>query len=181
LFNPATGSLSKSHNASGEQYLGAIADKITLELHQSTVPFSLIGTALSANLLTSGYAQSMATTPLPESFYIVVKHRNSIETWSAVPVTPVNGLVQYDFTSQITSAYGNNLKPLGSYFGIYGGDVNLDGVVDALDMISVDNLSAPGSGGYIPEDTNGDGIIDAPDMVLINGNAGMFVRKIVLE
>jgi hypothetical protein len=181
LFNANTSSLSKSRNAFGEQFGGAIADKISLELHQSTAPFNQIGLALPANLLTSGYAQSMATTPLPESFYIVVKQRNSIETWSSVPVTPTNGLVKYDFTQQINAAYGNNLKPIGSYFGIFSGDVNQDGVVDALDMIAVDNLSAPGSGGYIPEDTNGDGVIDAADMGLINGNAGMFIRKSLPE
>jgi hypothetical protein len=123
----------------------------------------------------------MATTPLPESFYIVVKQRNSIETWSSVPVTPTNGLVKYDFTQQINAAYGNNLKPIGSYFGIFSGDVNQDGVVDALDMIAVDNLLAPGTIGYMPEDVNGDGIIDQADMELIKGNSDLFIRKRMLE
>jgi hypothetical protein len=178
LFNPVTGSLSKSHNASGEQFGGAIADKITLELHETTAPFNLIGTPLSANLLTTGYAQGLATSTLPTSFYIVVKHRNSLETWSSAPVTSLNGLVQYDFTQQINSAYGNTLKPLGSYFGIYSGDVNQDGIIDALDMIPVDNFSATHGIGYLPEDINGDGVINTTDILLINANSDLFIGKI---
>ena len=171
----------KAVNAAFPAYAQAIADKITLELHESTAPFNLIGTAFSANLLTTGYAQGLATLTLPESFYIVVKQRNSIETWSSVPVTPANGMVRYDFTQHTTSAYGNNMKPIGSYFGIYGGDANQDGVVEAMDMIAVDNFLAPGASGYIPEDTNGDGVIDAADMELIKGNSDLFIRKIVPE
>jgi uncharacterized protein YjdB len=174
LFNPATISLTKSRNASGEQFGGAIADKIILELHQATAPFSLIGTAFSANLLTTGYAHSMTITALPDSFYIVVKHRNSLETWSSAPVTPVNGLLQYDFTKQINSAYGNNLKPLGSYFGIFSGDVNQDGLLDGLDMSQIGNKANIFGVGYLPEDLNGDGIIDALDMILLDNNAGEF-------
>jgi hypothetical protein len=88
---------------------------------------------------------------------------------------PVNGLVQYDFTQQLSSAYGNNLKPLSSYFGIYGGDTNQDGVVDGLDMIPVDNQAAGFGTGYIPEDMNGDGSIDALDMILLENNAAAFI------
>ena len=171
LLNSTSGTLNKSRNASGEQYLGAIADKITFELHQATAPFNLIGTALSANLLTTGYAHSMTTTALPDSFYIVVKHRNSLETWSSAPVTPINSLAKYDFTQQINSAFGNNLKPIGSYFGIYSGDVNQDGILDGLDMNQIGNKANIFGLGYLPEDLNGDGSIDALDMILLDNNS----------
>jgi hypothetical protein len=116
---------------------------------------------------------------LPDSFYIVVKHRNSLETWSSAPVTPTNGLAQYDFTKQINSAFGNNLKPIGSSFGLYSGDVNQDGIIDALDMIPVDNFSASHGMGYLPEDINGDGVIGTSDLLLINTNSDMFIGKVV--
>jgi hypothetical protein len=178
LLDASAGKLNKSHNDSGEEFGGNIADTLTFELLESTAPYNLIGSALQANLLTSGYAYSYATVPLPDSFYIVVKHRNSIKTWSSAPVIPVNGLVQYDFTQQIASAYGNNLKPIGSYFCIYSGDVNQDGVVDALDMIMIDNQAAAFGLGYIPEDLNGDGSVDALDMILIDNNAAAFIGVI---
>ncbi|MFZ4548374.1 MAG: right-handed parallel beta-helix repeat-containing protein, partial [Bacteroidales bacterium] len=178
LFNPATGSLSKSRNASGEQFGGAIADKITMELHDVNAPYNQIGTAFTANLLTTGFAHSMATTPLPDSFYIVVKHRNSLETWSSAPVAPVNGLVQYDFTQQINSAFGNKLKPLGSYFGIYSGDVNQNGVLDELDMNQIGIKANIFGVGYLPEDLNGDGVIDALDMILLDNNSTIYINTI---
>jgi hypothetical protein len=112
---------------------------------------------------------------LPDSFYIVVKHRNSLETWSSAPVTPTNGLAQYDFTKQINSAFGNNLKPLGSYFGHYSGDVNQDGMLDGLDMIQIGNQANIFGVGYLPEDLNGDGSIDALDMILLDNNSGMSI------
>ena len=176
LYNASTHSLTKSRNASGEQFGGAIADNITLELHEATSPFNLIGTTLSANLLTTGYAHSMATAPLPDSFYIVLKHRNSLETWSSSPVTPTNGLVKYDFTQQLNSAYGNNLKPIGSYFGLFSGDANQDGVLDELDINQIGNKANIFGVGYIPEDLNGDGTIDALDMILLDNNAVEFIE-----
>ena len=176
LLNAATGTLNKSRNATGEQFAGAIADKMILELHETTYPFNLIGTAMQVNLLTTGYAHGMATTPLPDSFYIAVKHRNSLETWSSTPVSPVNGLVQYDFTQHINSAFGNNLKPIGNHFGMYCGDINQDGVINELDMNLLESHSANFGTGYLPEDLNGDGIIDALDLILLDNNAAAFVR-----
>lgn len=178
LFNPATGSLSKSRNDSGEQFGGAIADQITFELHQTTAPFNLIGSALPANLLTTGYAHGLATAALPDSFYLVVKHRNSLETWSSIPVTPTNGLVHYDFTQQLNSALGNNLKPIGSFFGLYSGDVNQDGLLDDLDMNQIKNKAAIFGVGYLPEDLNGDGRIDALDFILLDNNSANYINAV---
>ena len=175
LLNTASGILNKSHNATGEQFSGNIADKITIELHEATTPYNLIGSPVEANLLTTGYAQFVNNAVLPESFYIVVKHRNSIETWSALPVNNTYGLIQYDFTQQITSAFGQNLKQVGSGFGLFSGDINQDGIVDALDYILLDNQAAINAKGYLPEDLNGDGSVDIFDMLLLENNANEFI------
>ena len=147
LLNTVTGILNKSHNASDEQFSGNVADKITIELHEATATYNLIGNPVEANRLTTWYTQFVYNAPLPASFYIVVKHRNSIETWSALPVNNTNGLIQYDFTQQITSAFGQNLKQVGSSFGLFSGDINQDGIVDALDYILLDNQAANNSEG----------------------------------
>ena len=175
LLNTASGILNKSHNVTGEQFSGNVADKITIELHEATAPYNLIGSPMEANLLTNGYAQFVSSAALPESLYIVVKHRNSIETWSALPVNNTNGLVQYDFTQQITSAFGQNLKQVGSVFGLFSGDINQDGIVDALDYIILDNQAANNAKGYLPEDINGDGSVDVFDMLLLENNANEFI------
>lgn len=52
--------------------------------------------------------------------------------------------------------------------GTSSGDVNLDGVVDALDLaIAEANLGQPG--GWADGDMNGDGIVDAADIAIIMG------------
>jgi hypothetical protein len=73
-------------------------DSITIELRDPLSPSSIMFTQ-NAMLLTNGYA----SVPLPpavigNSYFIVVKHRNSIETWSKTPVVMVNGTTLFDFT-----------------------------------------------------------------------------------
>lgn len=67
-----------------------IADSITVEIHADTSPYTLVNTT-QAILKTNG----KATAFLPNSFaggtyYIVVKGRNMIETWSKLPVILTN-------------------------------------------------------------------------------------------
>lgn len=62
-----------------------ISDTVTVELHNSSSPYSLVE-AQKGVLNTSGtgtfyFSNAVIDTP----YYIVVKHRNSIETWSATP------------------------------------------------------------------------------------------------
>jgi hypothetical protein len=86
--------------------------------------------------------------------------------------------VNYDFTANKTSAFGENLKLVTGKYVIYSGDANQDGVVDGLDMIPVDNEAANFGTGYIPEDINGDGSIDALDMIILDNNAAEFVSTV---
>lgn len=62
------------------------ADLIQIELHEALAPYSAIS-SLTTVLKTDGNA--IATFPgvvYGGSYYVVVKHRNSIETWSKFPV-----------------------------------------------------------------------------------------------
>ncbi|MBK7215163.1 MAG: hypothetical protein IPH88_18115 [Bacteroidales bacterium] len=113
------------------------------------------------------------------SYYLVVKHRNSIETWSSYPVSLHAGQTTYNFTNGAQKAYGYNLNQVGSVWVIYGGDVDQDGIVDSSDMIPTENQTSSFSMGYLPEDVNGDGLIDSSDMILIENNVSEFVTKVV--
>ncbi|MFZ4548483.1 MAG: BACON domain-containing protein, partial [Bacteroidales bacterium] len=176
LFN-GTG-LNKAHNGSGEQFAGNIADQITIEVHSSVSPYNLVSPALLADLNTLGLATVVIPASLNGLYYIVVKHRNSIETWSETPVLFGIGSVAYNFTDLQTRAFGSTLKPSSGKFVFPTGDVNQDGVMDALDLIAIDNLAAGFEAGYVPEDLNGDGVVNALDVLVLINNITGFVTSI---
>lgn len=155
-----------------------IADKITVQLHQSASPNDPVGTALDVNLSTDGAAQAMVSGGLSGNYYIEVLHRNSVAVWSAVPVSFSAGVIAYNFSDNASSAFGNNLKDVAGTFVLFTGDANHDGVVDGLDLIGIDNQAANSVLGYEAEDLNGDGTVDGLDMVLAEGNAALFIKKI---
>ncbi len=113
------------------------------------------------------------------SYYIVITHRNSVETWSKLPQTFTIGQnKKYDFTSSAAQAFGNNLTlKLGKYC-IFSGDVNQDGNVDVIDLSLVDNDVFNFASGYISTDLNGDNNTDAIDISITDNNAFNFVAKI---
>jgi hypothetical protein len=105
------------------------------------------------------------------SYYLVVKHRNSLETWSANPVTITPG-GGYDFTTGAGQAYGNNMAALGGgKYAIYSGDVDQDGDIDTDDKNAIQNaLPSFIRGSYNVLDINGDGSVDAGDSRIIKNN-----------
>jgi hypothetical protein len=74
-------------------------DSIKVELHHATLPFSLV-TSKEVILLTNGNALVQFPEQLDlGSYYVVVKHRNSIETWSKAPLLFNGSPVSLDFTT----------------------------------------------------------------------------------
>ncbi len=64
------------------------------------------------------------------AYYIAVKHRNHMETWSHDPVTFIE-TTGYDFSTALAQAYDDGVNPpmasvAGGKFAFYGGDVNQD-------------------------------------------------------
>ena len=113
------------------------------------------------------------------SYYIPIKHRNSVETTTSLPVAFNANHITYFFDA-VNKAYGGNLKEsTGGTKAIYAGNANLDGLVDATDMITVANHVAAFSSGYLPEDINGDGLVDATDMMVVENNVSEFVSVIL--
>lgn len=176
LFN-GTG-LNKAQNESGNQFAGNIADEIRVELHNATAPYALAAGPFTVGVSTDGIAQLSIPATFGSSYFIVIKHRNSIETWNNNPVSFSEATISYNFTDAATSAYGANLKPIAGKFVIYGGDINQDGQVDSADMTPVDNDAAGFVTGYLNSDANGDGFVDTADMTLLDNNSSMFVGTI---
>jgi hypothetical protein len=160
------------------KYSAGIADQVTIELHSDISPFNTAYTYSNINLNTNG-TLSVSTIPssLTGSYYLVIKHRNSVETWSSTPVSfSGSGPVTYNFSSSAAQSFGDNLKQMGSVWMIYGGDISQDGTVDGSDLALIDNASTNLLQGYLSQDANGDGTADGTDMAMIDNNSTLVVH-----
>ena len=175
------GVMRQAQGISGAAFGSGIADKLTIELHNASSPYSIAYTYSNKDLDVNGVLtiNNMECT-ISGLYYVVIKHRNSIETWSSVPIDFSRSIISYDFTTAASKAYGNNMKLSGgNVYSIYAGDATQDGVVDGSDMAVIDNGSRPPIIiGYYPEDINGDGIVDASDMAIIDNNSRTVVVTI---
>ena len=175
-----SGIMNQAKDISGPKFSTGIADTIRVELHDATTPFALAYSYPNLDLSTNGdvIINSVPGT-ITGSYYLVVRHRNSIETWSADAIDfAVASPINYDFTTSVSYAYGSNMKSMSGIFAIYAGDANQDGIVDGSDMAAIDNSSTAVMVGYYPEDLNGDGIVDASDMAIIDNNSTAVVSAI---
>ena len=174
LYNGA-GTMRKAQNAGGDQFAGATADQINVELHSTSSYATKIFTVSNVNLSTTGLTGIAIPGIFSSSYYVTIRHRNSIETVTASPVSFAGGTISYSFNSP-AQAYGGNLQLMaGGYYAIYGGDVNQDGAVDTADMTPVDNDAANYVSGYLPTDVNGDGVIDTADMTIVDNNGANYI------
>jgi len=118
------------------------------------------------------------------TYYIAVKHRNTIETWSKSGGEPfiVATTMNYDFTTKSLQAYGSNMIHVNAspvLFAFYAGDVNQDGTVDATDVSAIDNDAANFVGGYVVTDLTGDNFVDGTDFAISDNNAANFVSTVL--
>jgi len=114
-------------------------------------------------------------------YYVVIKHRNLIETWGASTSIFTNLYLTYDFTNAVTKAYGSNLKQVDASpveFAAYNGDSNQDGSVDAADLVDIFNDGNNFVSGYVKTDLNGDDFVDVVDLVIGFNNANDFVSLV---
>lgn len=172
-----SGVMRKTRNQSGFQFEDGFVDSLTLlVLHPESPNFQLYKSTLFIDTLG-------AIQPIPVSgadtgsYYLVVKHRNHIEVWSAEPVSFKQSHVEFNFASSLTQVFGNNQVNCGGYWAIPSGDANKDGRVDALDLILIDNAEAIQATGYIPADLNGDGLVNDVDIEIAAKNATNFLMK----
>jgi hypothetical protein len=116
---------------------------------------------------------------LNNNYYVALKHRNSMEVWSAEPIK-INPISNYDFSSNLSSAYTEGFNdPMkwvsGNKYAMYGGDVNQDGTVDVFDAQIAENGAANLLFGYDASDCNGDGSTDIFDTQLIENNSTLLL------
>lgn len=178
LYNTTTGNMNKANGETGPYFPGNIADMFSIKLAQELFPYTVVFEMDSLFLDQDGNCQIGLTDAINENYFIIIRHRNSIETWTAEPIPFSESISEYDFTISADKAFGSNLKNLEGTCGIFGGDVNQDGFVDTGDMTPVDNDGAAFANGYLTSDVNGDGIVDTGDMSIIDNNTRTFTGAV---
>jgi hypothetical protein len=159
----------------GEATTAGACDTIHVELHSDTAPY-LLETSTNTVLQQNGTA--ICIFPYQTgSKYIVVKHRNAIETWSAQPIN-MGAVVNYDFRTSASKAYANNQVDVsgnGTIWALFTGDINQDQNVDLLDMPILEEDIALYMFGYTATDLNGDGNTDLLDVIYLDYGIANYV------
>ncbi len=158
----------------------SVTDTVLVELHSALPPYG-IATTKKAILHTDGNANCTfdyfnGNYYLADSYYVAVKHRNGLTTWSANPITFSSTNVNHDFSSSSNKAYGDNMAEMEpNVWAFYTGDLNYDENVDLLDNpILEDDISAY-QFGYYTTDINGDGNVDLLDVPVLELNIYAFI------
>ncbi len=175
LYSTDNASLVKVQNADvdGNQwnmFAGTVADTISVSLAETTDPFATVYDSHGDSIHTDGtIALSSIPASLSGDYYIIIRHRNHVETWSQI-VSFAGSTINYDFTDDIAKAWGSNQKQIGSAFCLFTGDANADQYIDGFDLALVFNQNLDGAFGYRLEDVNGDGFVDGFDLALVFNN-----------
>ena len=158
-----------------------ISDTARVNLKNNSSPYNTIDSSKSI-ISSSGAGSFLFSNAVNRvNYYLAVKHRNSIETWSNSGNAFASGFLTYNFSTNSLQAYGSNeiqvdVSPL--RFAVYSGDTNQDGIVDATDAGAIDNDASNFVSGYVNTDLTGDAIVDASDAAIADNNASNFVSKI---
>ena len=110
-----------------------------------------------------------------------MKHRNTIETWSKTTQTFTGNMLNYDFTTAASKAFGDNMMQADTSpveYALYGGDVNQDDAVDLTDVLQTYNDANTFTTGYAVTDLNGDSQTDLTDVILAYNNSAGFVAAV---
>lgn len=149
-------------------------DSVQVSVHQAFPPYAILSTK-NVMLSTNGNCVAQFI-PLNGMYYLSVKHRNALETWTAVPIYLSTIPAFYDFTDMASKAYGQNMKQIDpGVFALYSGDVNGDGNFDIADVLIVENDISNFASGYKATDVNGDGNVDLQDLPFVELNTNNFI------
>ncbi len=154
-----------------------ISDTISVELRNASSPFSLVE---QKKMILSSLGTGIANfTSLIDGapYYLILKHRNSLETWSSSGNAFNGAVLNYNFTTDSAKAYGFKMIKKGTKWCIYSGDVNQDGVVNSSDLTSIYNDVQNYSLGYLSTDITGDSFVDLYDLTISENNMFNSVSK----
>ncbi|MBK8382018.1 MAG: choice-of-anchor B family protein [Ignavibacteria bacterium] len=158
-------------------------DTVRAFLRSASSPYNIIDSS-KALIDSVSFTGSFKFNTAPSgTYYVVIKHRNSIETWSRLSGEIYNPMDfgSYNFSDSLSKAYGSNMKQVDFSpvrFAAYSGDVDQDGSVDASDVSSIDNDANNSVTGYVNTDLSGDKFVDAIDVSIVDNNSSNTVSAI---
>lgn len=157
----------------------SICDTLSVELHDAVYPFSLAFADKKTINIDGAGDFNFPISSMGQSYYLVVRHRNAIETWTANPIT-IGTITSYDFTTSKSKVFGSNMVMTNDSMGwaIYSGDISdavlgvgyQDGVIESQDNSDMENAVALTLSGYVVEDITGDGIVESSDYSIMENN-----------
>lgn len=154
-------------------------DTVRIYLRNITAPYAIVDSG-STVIDSVSFSGSLIFNTAPSgNYYIIIKHRNCVETWSKAggEVYTFGLPFSYDFTSAVTQAYGDNLILKGGRYCIYSSDVNQDYNVDVVDLSMIDNDASNFVSGYTNTDLTGDNQVDAGDLAVADDNSANFISR----
>jgi hypothetical protein len=180
-FYTGSNTMSSSLFDQGISIDATATDTITVNLYASTPSVSATAD-YSVKVILHNDGTATAIFPgatLGNSYYVALKHRNHLETWSASPIT-FGATNSMNFTNSASAAYSDGVNaPLksvaGGKFALYAGDVNQDGTIDLFDLSDTENDASNFISGYNASDVNGDSVSDLFDLSLIENNSTLFI------
>jgi hypothetical protein len=183
FYNTATGMMNQAQecldgSTTFNKFSGTAVDSLSVLLANPTAPWAFVYQAHGVLVNASGNLSLTIPSTYSGSYYIAIRQRNSVETWSAAPVSFAGSTISYNFTTSAGQAFGNNEKrliPESSIFAIYMGDITSmgtgqDGYVDIFDNNADFNAGQSGAYGYLATDLTGDGFVDIFDQVIVFNN-----------
>jgi hypothetical protein len=182
LWDDATGSLKKVQDADidynqFDKFPGLTSDTLTVQLAETTEPWNILYSAHGVNLNTDGKCRVSVPGSITGNYYVIIKHRNSVETWSKSGGEIFGGdLTSLDFSTSADQAFGSNQTSVsGGKFALFSGDVTSpggvqDGYIDINDLNSIYNLNVESAFGFSSEDLTADGFVDINDLNMVYNN-----------
>ena len=160
----------------------SIADTVSVILKNGSAPYSTIDSArcvvdpstMTVSMLLNGMVSGI-------QHYIVIRHRNSLETWTYSFSGTFQDSAFIDMTSAQSKAFGNNMVQVNNSpvrFALFSGDVNQDGAIDGSDLVMIDNDAYNFSTGYLVTDLDGNDFTDASDIAIADNNASQYISVI---
>jgi hypothetical protein len=146
-------------------------DTVTVQLRDQFDPTIVVATSVAVMNVNGEASFTIPGSVIGGNYYIAVFHRNTVQTWSALPVT-FAATTSYDFTTSASQAFGDNqIEVEPGVFAMYTGDVNQDEFFGVDDVALVDNDNLSGLFlDYLATDLNGDGFLGVDDVAIVDNN-----------
>lgn len=176
-FNGSTMNQASKLNQFGEpvnNFDGITVDTLSVYLADNEYPWENTYALHGVGIDIGGHIMMSIPEMFSDEYYIVIKHRQSIETWSKYPVSFAGNAITYNFTLAAGQAFGNNMKDLlgnGTVWGLFTGDLDQDGYVELNDVNAGYAASRISASGYLIEDIDGDGFVEIDDVNRVYTNS----------